>query len=325
MKASVLIASKTSCIQDVDMPMMTEDDVLVQVKACGVCRSELTPWSTFQCNDNPLGILGHEPSGIIADIGSGVTGLHKDQPVTVFTGRSGKYTEYTAGGFAEYVVVPRENVVPIPATMPFTYALGEPLACLVSAFNRIPITFSDRVALIGCGFMGLCLLQLLKLRCPRELVAIDLNRDALDLALRFGADRVCTPEQLPPLDQNTQAWLDPDHGFDVVIEVTGAQPALTLAGEIVRPHGTIAIVGAHGMRQVDVGQWNIKGLTVINAHEKRRAYFMKCMRNGIDLIARGVLDMQPLISNTYSLAKVDRAYEDLLAKQPGHIKGVVLF
>ena len=296
---------------------------MIQVKACGVCRSELQLWSSFQCNDDTPVILGHEPSGVIADIGSRVTGLQKEQPVTVFTGSSGRYTEYTAGGYAEYVVVPQENVVPIPATVPFHFALGEPIACLISAYNRTPITFSDRVAVIGCGFMGLCLLQLLKLRCPRELVVIDLDRDALALALQFGADRAYTPDELTTFVQDTSIWENPDHGFDVVIEVTGAEPALTLAGEMTRPHGTLMIVGAHGIRQINVGQWNIKGLTVINAHEKRRAYFMECMRNGIDLIAKGVLDLQPLISHTYRLDDVDRAYEDLLAKQPGHIKGVV--
>ena len=93
-----------------------------------------------------------------------------------------------------------------------------------------------------------------------------------------------------------------------------------------RVHGTLFIVGYHddGIRQIDVALWNIKALNVINAHEKRLAYFMHCMQTGVDLIARKKIDMKPLVSHTYSLDNADQAYRDLLEKPQGHVKGVVL-
>jgi threonine dehydrogenase-like Zn-dependent dehydrogenase len=321
MQASVLVAPKRHQLTEVAMPPMGPNDVLVRVKACGVCRSELDDWQAPPVVEHRLRIMGHEPSGVIEDVGAAVTALCKGQPVTVFTGGAGRYTDYTSGGYAEYVAVPQENVVVLPPGLPFEQALGEPLACLVSAFERTPIALADRVAVIGCGFMGLALLQLLKLKSPHEIVAVDVDPAALELARRFGADRVCTPDQLEPV----RWWTDETNGFDVVVEASGAAKALTLAGEIARAHATLSVVGYHpGLRQVDVGLWNIKALTVINAHEKRRAYFMQCMRNGIDLIARGKLDMKGLVSHTYRLGELDGAFDDLLRKVPTHTKGVVL-
>jgi threonine dehydrogenase-like Zn-dependent dehydrogenase len=316
MRANVLVGPKRHEISDVSAPRPAAGEVLVQVRACGVCRSELEEW---QAPPRRL-VLGHEPSGVIAGIGAGVSGLKEGERVTVFTGRAGRYTDYTSGAFADYIAVPAENVVAIPDALPFELALGEPLACLVSAFERSPITLSDRVLLTGCGFMGLALLQLIRLRSPRELVVADVNPEALALAKRFGADRVCRPDEIPPV----RYWKDGDAGFDVVIECSGAPKALELAGEATAAHGTIVIVGYHQMRQIDVGLWNIKGLTVINAHEKRRDYFMQCMRNGIDLVAKGKLDLGALVTHRYQLGQLDAAFEDLLRKAPGHTKGVVL-
>ncbi len=316
MRASVVVGPRRSQITELPPPPLGPGDVLVQVKACGVCRSELEEWQ----NPPRALVLGHEPSGVIAAVGAGVTGLREGQRVTVFTGKSGPYTCYTSGAFAEVVAVAQENVVSLPASLPFELALGEPLACLVSAFERAPIRLSDRVLLLGAGFMGLALLQLVVTRNPRELVVADLSPEARAAALRYGAHRACTPNELMPV-----RWeRDGDAGFDVVIECSGAAPALALAGEVAAAHATIVIVGYHQIRQVDVGLWNVKGLTVINAHEKRRAYFMECMRNGIDMVARGRLDMASLVTHRYGLDELDSAFTDLMRKAPGHTKGVVL-
>jgi len=317
MKASILVGPKRSQIRDVPRPELGDGDILVKVKACGVCRSELEEWQTGKTIHS---IMGHEPSGVVESVGTQVTAIRVGQPVTVFTGSNGPFTTYTSCGYAEYVVVPQENSVVIPDGVGFEHALGEPIACLVSAYERTPISLSDRVVVIGCGFMGLALMQLLKLRSPRELVAVDVDPGALERARKFGADRTCTPNQL----ESVRWWKDGEKGFEVVVEATGAQKPLDLAGEVVNAHGTIVILGAHGVRQVDVGLWNVKALTIINAHEKRRSYFMECMKNGLDLIAKGKLDMRSLVSHRYELEQLDGAFADLESKKSGHTKGVVM-
>jgi threonine dehydrogenase-like Zn-dependent dehydrogenase len=115
-----------------------------------------------------------------------------------------------------------------------------------------------------------------------------------------------------------------DRRFDVVVEGSGTQPGLTLAGEMVRAHGVLSILGYHqgGPRQVDVGMWNWKAIDVVNAHVRRHADLMESMRIGLELAASGSIDLGARDS-PLPLDEVDRAYTDLLEKPPGFIKAVV--
>lgn len=325
MKASVLIAPRTSEIQDVPVPKTGPNDVLIRVKACGVCRSELEKWQGKREGLQYPIIMGHEPAGVIEELGSNVNMFKVGQTVAVFPGSNGPFTEYRNDGFAEYLAVPQENVVVFPSESESYKMLGEPIACLVSAVDRSDVHLADRVAIVGCGFMGLAVLQFVLQRGAKEIVAIDIRQEALEDARRLGADRVISPEQLGPGDKAVK-WEEIGLGFDVVFEVSGTQQGLTLAGELVKAHGTLSIVGFHvgGLRHVDLALWNIKGLNVINAHERRRDYFIRCMQAGIDLVAQGKIDMDSLVTHKYPLEQVDQAYSDLEQKAPGHIKGVVL-
>ena len=185
----------------------------------------------------------------------------------------------------------RAELLPVPDGVAEENALGEPLACLVNAQRRTPVELADRVALIGLGYMGLGMLQLLKLRGPSRIVAIDVREEARAAAMALGADESYHPSQLP--DEYTLTnfgdWQS-DRGFDVVVEGSGTQPGLTLAGEMVRAHGVLSILGYHqgGPRQVEVGMWNWKAIDVVNAHVRRRADLMESMRIGLELDRKGL-------------------------------------
>jgi threonine dehydrogenase-like Zn-dependent dehydrogenase len=170
------------------------------------------------------------------------------------------------------------------------------------------------------------MLQLLKLRGPSRIVAIDVREDARTAALALGADEAYDPSQLPDEYKITNFgdWQS-DRGFDVVVEGSGTQLGLTLAGEMVRAHGVLSILGYHqgGPRQVDVGMWNWKAIDVVNAHVRRRADLMESMRIGLELTAKGLIDLGALVTHRYPLDQVDRAYADLRQKPPGFIKAVV--
>ncbi len=325
MKASFLLSPRISEVRETPIPQIGSKDVLIRVKACGVCRSELEKWQGKREGLKYPIIMGHEPSGIIEDVGRAVSSLQPGRRATVFPGSRGYYTEYENGGFAEYLAVPEENVVILPDGIEFHEALGEPIACLVSAVERTGIHLGDRVAIVGCGFMGLGLLQFVLQRGPGKLVAIDVRKEALEDARRMGADKAISPEEIDPGDKATE-WTKIAQGFDVAFEVTGTQQGLRLAGELVKAHGTLSIVGFHlgGLRQVDFALWNIKALNVINAHERRREYLMQCMQTGIELVAKRKIDMTSLVTHKYSLDQIDQAYHNLEQKLQGHIKGVVL-
>jgi len=260
--------------------------------------------------------FGHEPVGVVAAVGSDVSTLREGDRVTGLFNKA----------YADCCVATASELLPIPAGVSNESALGEPMACLVNAQRRTPVDLADRVAIIGLGYMGLGMLQLMKLRGPSRIVAIDVREEARNAALKYGADEVYDPTDFPD-EFRLLAFKDwnSNRGFDVVVEASGTQAALTLAGELVTAHGVLSIVGYHqgGPRQVDVGMWNWKAIDVVNAHVRRRADLMESMRIGLELTASGLLDLGSLVTHRYALDGVDQAFTDLQSKPPGFIKALI--
>ncbi len=314
MRYSQLIAPRTSEVVAASTPDPGPGEVLVRVLASGVCASELHPWAEGRPGYPHR--FGHEPMGVVVAVGPEVTRVREGDRVT------GLFK----AAYADFCLTTESELLPVPDGVAEENALGEPLACLVNAQRRTPVELADRVAVIGLGYMGLGMLQLLTLRGPRRLVAIDVREDARAAAITFGADESYDPSQIPEAFKLTRYsdWQS-DRGFDVVVEGSGTQPGLTLAGEMVRAHGVLSILGYHqgGPRQVDVGMWNWKAIDVVNAHVRRHADLMESMRIGLELAATGQIDLGALVTHRYTLDEVDRAYSDLQEKPPGFIKAVV--
>ena len=315
MRYSQMIAPRTSEVVEAQTPEPGPGEVLVRVQACGVCASELHPWADGMPTYPHR--FGHEPVGVVASTGPRISKFREGDRVT------GLFKN----AYAELALANEDILLPVPENVPNEAALGEPIACLVNAQRRTQVELADQVAVIGLGFMGLGMLQLLKLRGPSRIVAIDVREDAREAARRFGADEVYHPSELPDDFFLTRFsdW-DSKRGFDVVVEGSGTQPGLTLAGELVRPHGILSILGYHqgGPRQVEVGMWNWKAIDVVNAHVRRWDDLMESMRIGLELSARGLLDIGALVTNRYGLDEVDLAYNALQTKPQGFLKAVVI-
>jgi threonine dehydrogenase-like Zn-dependent dehydrogenase len=279
-----------------------------------VCASELHPWKDG-APPYPRR-FGHEPVGVVEAVGPGVERIAAGDRVT------GLFT----GAFGDVALAHEAILQPVPAGLPDERALGEPLACLVNAARRTPVELADRVALIGLGYMGLGLLQLLKLRGPSRIVAIDVREEARQHALDLGADEALHPGEVPDAYLLTQFgdW-DSDRGFDVVVEASGTQPGLTLAGKMVRAHGLLSILGYHqgGDRAVDMQMWNWKAIDVVNAHVRRRQDLLESMRIGLELEAKGLIDLGALVTHRFGLDEVDAAFTALRDKPDGFIKAVI--
>ena len=314
MRYSQLIAPRTSEVVEASTPDPGPGEVLVRVKASGVCASELHPWAEGR-PEYPHR-FGHEPMGVVVAVGPEVTRVSVGDRVTGLFNKA----------YADLCVAKETELLRVPDEVAEENALGEPLACLVNAQRRTPVELADRVAVIGLGYMGLGMLQLLTLRGPSRIVAIDVREEARTAAMALGADEAYDPSQLPEEFKLTNFgdWQS-DRGFDVVVEGSGTQPGLTLAGEMVRAHGVLSILGYHqgGPRQVEVGMWNWKAIDVVNAHVRRRADLMESMRIGLELTAKGLIDLGALVTHRYTLDEVDRAYNDLQQKPSGFIKAVV--
>jgi threonine dehydrogenase-like Zn-dependent dehydrogenase len=280
------------------------------VQANGVCASDLPTWANRQ-PAYPVE-LGHEPVGEVVAVGPGV-----DLVIgTLVTGR-------VVPSFADFAVADVGDVVVVPSGIPPEHALGEPVGCVVEAVHRTPVRLADRVAVVGLGFMGLCTVQVLACQATARLTAIDLRADARGIALRLGADDAYHPGEVPE-----QLHHHDGHrggGVDVVVEATGTQSGLDLATSLVRPHGTISVLGFHqGLRQVDMHAWNWKAIDVVNAHVRDRDRLTRSIRAGLDLLAAKRIDLGPLVTHRFSLDQVDDAFEALSAKPAGFVKAVIL-
>ena len=303
-RCSVLVGPRRSQVVDAEVEAPGAGEILVQVLANGVCASDLPAWRAGPGDEDVLR-LGHEPVGRVMEVGPGVDALAVGDLVT------GRLTE----SFAEQVVARAADAVLVPPGVPAEVAIGEPLGCVVEALRRARLDTGDRVAVVGLGFMGLCLLQLLATSGSGELIAIDPRGDARAVALRHGAAAALAPDQVADLHDS----------FDVVFEVTGAQAGLDLATELVRAHGTLDVVGYHqGRREVDLQAWNWKAIDVVNGHVRDERRLADSIRRGLALVATGRIDYAALLTHRYELAAIDQAYADLEAKPEGFVKAVVL-
>jgi threonine dehydrogenase-like Zn-dependent dehydrogenase len=299
-------------VSEVQTPSPGPNEVLVRVISVGLCASDLPIWSTEQAA-YPIA-LGHEPVGEVVEIGTGA----EVSVGSIVTGR-------LFPSFAEYVVADMQDIVIVPPQLEAKDVIAEPLGCVAEAFRRTPIATSDRVAVIGLGFMGLLMVQLLAHSPQAEIVGIDLREDARAFAIANGANAAVAPSEVP------ESWLAPsfddaylDRGFDVVIEASGSQPGLDLASQLVRAHGVLTILGYHqGARTVQMGEWNWKALEVVNGHVRDRDLLRESTRRGVEAISAGKVDLSSLITHRFALDETDQAFELLRSKPHGFIKAVI--
>jgi len=314
MKACILKGPGKTEVVDIPLPQIKEDEVLVKVKVCGVCTSEIHSWQEGKGGVD--GILGHEPVGSIEAMGKNVKGFKVGDRITGLMW----------GAFAEYTTANYKNIVKVPKKLLDNEALGEPLSSLISGVERTEIHLGDRVSVIGMGYMGLGFMQLMRLKGAGTIIAVDVRQESLDMALRFGANEVYFPNDVPEGYKVTE-WehIGADRGCNVVAEVSGSPKGLELAGDMTGIHGILSIAGWHqnGSRSVNMELWNWKGITVINAHERRNSVHMSCMKAGLNLIEAGLFNSKDMVTHEFKLEELDSAYDTLRNKKAGFIKGVV--
>lgn len=307
MLAAVLQCPQRVVVSEVPDRLPAAGEVRVRLDGAGICASELPLWEGRDWFDYPRapGEPGHEGWGTVEALGSGASGLQLGSRVALISERA----------HAEHDVVPADRVVALPDELarngPFP---GEPLACAVNAMRRAGVENGHRVAVIGCGFLGLLLVQLC-VAVTDEVVAISRRSSALEHALAAGARSAWQ------IDDRQLAQLAE---FDVVLEVTGHQRPLDLAGRLTRVRGRLVIAGYHqdGRREVDMGLWNWRGLDVINAHERDPDVYVRGLREAIDAVRCGRLDPQPLLTHRFAFEELGEAYRVASRRPEGFIKAV---
>lgn len=317
MKAATVVKAGCIEIQKSDMPTPGPGEVLIRMEGCGLCASNIPPFEGRDWFNYPLekGGLGHEGWGIIEKVGKDVKVVKAGDRVSALS--------YHA--FAEFDVAPESQVVKLPDSMRHIHFPGEPLGCAMNIFGRSEIKKGQQVAIIGIGFLGGLLIQLAK-DAGAEVIAISRRKTSLEMSETLGADHVI------PLDDHYRIIekvkeITRGRFCDRVIEATGKQWPLDLAGELTGIRKKLIIAGYHqdGARQVNMQLWNWRGIDVINAHERDPQKYIEGITDAIKASEQNVLNPLPLFTHTFSFDNIQEAFETHLQKPEGFIKSLILF
>jgi L-iditol 2-dehydrogenase len=341
MKALVLEKYMHLAYKDVAEPDIGDDEVLVRIKAVGICGSDVHGMDGSTGRRIPPLIMGHEASGMIEQTGKQVTNWKKGDRVTFdstiykqddwFT-RNGMYNlsdgrmvlgvstgEFKKNGaFAELVNIPQHILYAIPDNVSYTEAaLVEPAAVALHAINLGFLQPTDTVAVIGTGMVGMFVIQLLRLKGCKHIIAIDTDKERLELAKSSGADHVFTPDD-PALSEQLNT-LTEKRGADIVFEVVGISPTIQKAVSIVRKGGAVILVGNLSptvdipLQQVVTKQLNLQGSCAINGEYP----------DILELISQEKLNVRSILSAEAPLAEGAEWFRRLYNKEKGLLKVIL--
>jgi L-iditol 2-dehydrogenase len=341
MKALLLARYGHLEVTDVATPVPAAGEVLIRVAACGICGSDVHGYDGSSGRRIPPIIMGHEGAGIVAKVGSGVSGISEGDRVTfdstVFCGecsfcRRGEINlcdrrqvlgvscgDYRrAGAFAEYVAVPAHIVYRLPTNLSFDEAaMLEAVAVALHAVSLTPVARDGTALVVGAGMIGLLVVQALRVAgCSRVLV-VDVDASRLRLAEKVGATAVlnATGENLA----GEIARFSGGAGIDVAVEAVGRNETVALAIESVRKGGTVTLVGNVSpevtlpLQKVVTRQIRLQG-SCASAGEYGRA---------MELVSGGAIQVKPLISAVAPLEEGPRWFERLHAREANLMKVVL--
>jgi threonine dehydrogenase-like Zn-dependent dehydrogenase len=316
MKAAVVAGPQQLEIEHITVPEPRAGEVRIRLEGSGVCGSNLPLWEGRPWFQYPVppGSPGHEGWGVIDAVGEGVTSVSIGERVAALSTRA----------YAEYDIADQESVVRLPEALRGRPFPGEPLGCAFNVFRRSDIQPGDTVAIVGIGFLGAVLTRLASRRGAR-VIAISRRRFALDLARTLGAESTLDFEDPSRIVHDVQR-ISGQEGADRVIEVTGLQAPLDLAGELTRVRGRLIIAGYHqdGLRHINMQLWNWRGLDVINAHERNPATYLQGIREAVDAVSSGLLDPTPLYTHSFPLDHLRLAFDAMRTRPDGFLKALVL-
>ncbi|MCC6065692.1 MAG: zinc-binding dehydrogenase [Thermofilum sp.] len=298
-------------LRDEEVRPLGEREILVRVGACGICTGDIYAFLGYPVWYRLPAALGHEPAGVVVDVGPRATRFKPGDRVAVLGGP----------GYADYVIVDESYAEPVPPGVPIEHALGEPLACAVNGVRLAEPKFGDTVAVVGTGFMGLLLVQALSRMGLDRLAAVDVKEERLELAAEFGADTLLNPERESP----EKLAAEVGGGFDIVIEATGSPKGVEVATKLARRRGRLCIFSFHPLPvPVDLAAWDSKGLEVIMTNPNRAEDMRPNLRLAMRMLGRGVFKMEKLVTHKWPLSEIQAAFEYASKKPRDYIKGVIV-
>ncbi len=341
MKALVLEKYNQLKIKEVENPKIADDEVLVKVKAAGICGSDVHGMDGSTGRRIPPIIMGHEASGEIVEVGAVVSEWKVGDKVTFdstiyplddwFT-LKGHYNlsdnrqvlgvscdDFVKNGaFAEFVAVPRHILYRIPEGVSFEQAaMVEPVAVAMHAIKLAGPEASETAIVVGAGMIGLFVIQLLKVVGCKKIIAVDIDNEKLKMALELGATHSFKSSDSGLKDHILE--LTNQRGADHAFEAVGISETVGLAIDNVRKGGTVTLLGnltpeiQFPLQSVVTRQIKVQGSCAICGEYPAV----------LDLIADGKVNVDAMISKVVQLAEGAEWFQRLYNKEKGLFKVIL--
>lgn len=337
MRTAKLVSAEHIELMEEKMPEIKKaGDVLVEVKAVGICGTDLHIFRGERQDVEFPRVMGHELSGVVKEIGTGVTRVKKGDRValdpvfacgTCRICKSGHenvcadvkcYGVQMDGGFQDYIVVDEEHLYPFSPSITFEQAaLAEPFSIGANIVSRANVTEKDHVVVLGSGTIGLCVVQAAKSLGAKVLVS-DIEEKKLQKAKEAGADMTVNTG-ITSLEE-ALAKFAPE-GADVVVDAVGIASLTQQAIDLTAPLARVVVIGFDGKpAQIPPVKVTKKELTIVgsrmNCHQ-----FPKVM----EWLEEGKIHADMMVTRTYPLEKIQTAFEETLANGRENVKTLIVF
>jgi L-iditol 2-dehydrogenase len=328
-------------LTDMPVPSFAPDEVLVRVKACGICGSDVHGFDGSTGRRIPPLVMGHEAAGVVVEVGANVKRLQPGDRVTfdstVYCGACffcrrgdvnlcdnrqvlgvscGEFRRH--GAFAEYVNVPERITYKLPDAVPFEHAaMIEAVSIAVHAVSITPVKLADTAVVVGSGMIGLLVIQALRNAGCGRIIAVDVDDAKLKMARSLGATDTFNTLQcdVPAAVRE----LTGGRGADVAMEVVGATAPIQTAIASVRKGGAVTLVGNVSPKV------EIPLQSVVSRQIRLQGSCASCGEYPacLDLLARGAIQVEPLISAKVPLAEGPSWFQRLYDKEPNLMKVIL--
>lgn len=331
MKAAFLQTLGRLEVRETERPPCPPRGILLRVRACAICGSDLRTFTYGHHAVTLPHILGHEIAGEVAEVDAQVEGFQVGDRVTLSPAvscgrclhcRSGHFNrcdnllalgEDLPGGYAEYVAIPARlldegYLIHIPEGLSFeAAALAEPLSCVLNGQELVQVSLDDTVAIIGLGAIGCMHIAVARLRGARKIIAFDISPVRLEMARSFRADIYSDASAEDPVEVVRRTTKG--HGVDVAIVACASGKAQTQAVAMAAKGGRVCLFGGlpkgSSLVSLDTNLVHYRELTVVGAFGATPIQ----LQHAVNLIASRMIPVDRLITHVFPLQEIARAFE----------------
>jgi L-iditol 2-dehydrogenase len=341
MKALLLVDKEKLQMTEMEAPAIGADELLVRVKACGICGSDVHGYDGSTGRRIPPIVMGHEAAGVIEEVGSNVNAFRAGDRITfdstVYCGKCdfcrigrinlcdnrrvlgvscGEYRRH--GCFADYVAIPQHIAYKLPEGLSFEHAaMVEAVSIALHAVNRAKPTMGDSVVVVGAGMIGQLIVQALRAAGCGKVIALDLDESRLARARQFGADYTFSAKA-PDVVEQIKA-LTGGSGAHTVFEAVGAGASFATSIAAVRKGGNVVLVGNVSPKvEMPLQAVVTRELTLLGSCASSGEY-PACL----ELMNRGTIDVRSLISAVAPLEEGPQWFTRLHGGEAGLMKVIL--